>query len=110
MPLSTTVWSQGLFLDYAVHIFHAAKDTGYYKCFLREDTLLPMMFLPDTIRSAVEMMDAPEEKLKLRVYNVTAMSFTPAQLVEEMRPYYPNLKVEYEPDARQHIGKKCCVL
>ena len=108
MLLSTNV-SHALFLDYAVDIFHAAKDTGYYKCFLREDTLLPMMFLPDTIRSAVEMMDAPEERLKLRVYNVTAMSFTPAQLVEEMRPYYPNLKVEYEPDARQHIGKKCSI-
>jgi len=67
--------------------------------------MLPMMFLPDTIRSAAEFMDTPEEKLKLRVYNVTAMSFTPAQLLKEMRPYYPNFTVEYEPGARQQIGK-----
>ena len=71
--------------------------------------MLPMMYLPDTIRSAVEVMDVPEEKLKLRVYNVTAMSFTPAQLLEEMKPYYPNLTVEYESDSRQQIGKKCCM-
>jgi len=72
--------------------------------------MLPMMFLPDTIRSAMEMMDVPEEKLKLRVYNVAAMSFTPAQLLEEMKPYYPDLTVEYEPDARQHIGENMYLL
>ena len=91
-------------LDYAVHIFHAAKATGHYKCFLRDNTLLPMMYLPDCIRANIEMMDVPAEKLKSRVYNVTAMSFTPAQLVEEMKHYYPHLTVEYEPDSRQQIG------
>ena len=50
------------------------------------------------------MMEVPVEKLKSRVYNVTAMSFTPAQLVEEMKRYYPQLTVEYEPDSRQQIG------
>lgn len=91
-------------LDYAVHIFHAAKATGHYKCFLRDNTLLPMMYLPDCIRATIEMMDVPAEKLKSRVYNVTAMSFTPAQLVEKMKHYYPHLTVEYEPDSRQQIG------
>ena len=51
------------------------------------------------------MMNVPAEKLKSRVYNVTAMSFTPAQLVEEMKQYYPHLTVEYKPDSRQQIGK-----
>ena len=92
------------YTDYAVHIFHAAKDTGHYKCFLRDDTMLPMMFLPDCVRATIEMMDVPAGKLKSRVYNVTAMSFTPAQLVEEMKQYYPRLTVEYEPDSRQQIG------
>ena len=92
-------------IDYAVHIFHAAKATGHYRCFLRDDTMLPMMFLPDCIRATIEMMNVPAEKLKSRVYNVTAMSFTPAQLVEEMKQYYPHLTVEYKPDSRQQIGK-----
>lgn len=87
-----------------MHIFHAAKEVGHYKCFLRDNTLLPMMYLPDCIRATIEMMDVPAEKLKSRVYNVTAMSFTPAQLLEEMKRYYPHLTVEYEPDSRQQIG------
>ena len=105
MP-SALATTDGLpYTDYAVHIFHSAKATGHYKCFLRDDTMLPMMFLPDCIRATIEMMNVPAEKLKSRMYNVTAMSFTPAQLLEEMKRYYPQLTVEYEPDSRQQIGR-----
>lgn len=49
-------------------------------------------------------MTAPKEKLKRRVYNVTAMSFTPEELVDKLSKYVPELRVTYNPDSRQEIG------
>ena len=49
-------------------------------------------------------MEAPSEKLTMRTYNVNAMSFTPAELVEEVKKHVPDLEVTYKPDARQEIG------
>lgn len=66
--------------------------------------MLPMMFIDDCLRSVVEFMETPDSKLKMRTYNVTAMSFTPDEIVEEVRKYVPELKVTYEIDGRQAIG------
>ncbi|XP_062600739.1 L-threonine 3-dehydrogenase, mitochondrial-like [Saccostrea cucullata] len=90
--------------DYAVKIFHDALKTGHFKCYLREDTRLPMMFIDDCLRSVVEFMETPDSKLKMRTYNVTAMSFTPGEIVEEVRKHVPELKVTYEIDGRQDIA------
>lgn len=90
--------------DYAVKIFHDALKSGHFKCYLREDTMLPMMFIDDCLRSVVEFMETPDSKLKMRTYNVTAMSFTPDEIVEEVRKYVPELKVTYEIDGRQAIA------
>lgn len=49
-------------------------------------------------------MTAPNECLQRRVYNVTAMSFTPEELVEKLYKYVPELRVTYKPDSRQNIG------
>lgn len=49
-------------------------------------------------------MTAPNENLRRRVYNVTAMSFTPEELVEQLSKYVPELRVTYKPDSRQYIG------
>ena len=56
-------------------------------------------------RSLFEFMTAPNESLRRRVYNVTAMSFTPEELVDKLAKYVPELRVTYKPDSRQHIGK-----
>lgn len=50
-------------------------------------------------------MTAPNECLKRRVYNVTAMSFTPEELAEKLYKYVPELRITYKPDSRQNIGK-----
>lgn len=55
-------------------------------------------------RSLLEFMTVPEEKLKRRVYNVTAMSFTPEELTEKISKYVPELRVSYKPDSRQLIA------
>lgn len=90
--------------DYAVHIFHDALKTGNFTCFLRQDTRLPMMYIDDCLRSVVQFMEIPHNSLKQRTYNVNAMSFTPAELVDEVKKYVPDLKVKYEPDSRQKIA------
>lgn len=91
--------------DYAVEIFYEALTKGRYTCFLREDTRLPMIYMPDCLDCAMDLMDSPNSKIKRRDgYNVTAMSFTPAELVNELRRYVPSLQVRYQPDHRQRIA------
>ena len=91
--------------DYAVKIFHDALDSGHHKCYLRGDTKLPMMWIDDCLRSITTMLEVPEERLKLRTYNVNAMSFTPEELAAAIRKKIPDLKISYKVDSRQEIGK-----
>lgn len=91
--------------DYAVEIFHQAMKGKTFECFLSENTALPMMYMPDAIRAIIELMEVPPEKIKIRTsYNLASMSFSPEKLVNEIKKYYPNLKVEYKPDFRQKIA------
>src|SRR5829696_3525203 len=52
--------------DYAVEIYHEAKEHGQYQCFLKQDTYLPMMYMPDAIRATIELMESPAEKITVR--------------------------------------------
>ncbi|XP_020917553.1 L-threonine 3-dehydrogenase, mitochondrial [Exaiptasia diaphana] len=90
--------------DYAVHIFHEALRNGKYKCYLRKDTRIPMIYLPDCLRATVELLEAPQKALKSRTYNLSAISFTPEEIADELKKHVPHLEVEYEPDERQLIA------
>jgi nucleoside-diphosphate-sugar epimerase len=91
--------------DYAVEIFHAAKEKQQYTSFLRQDTHLPMMYMPDAIRATIELMEAPAEKIKVRTsYNLSGMSFSPKEIYESILAFYPNFEIEYQPDFRQQIA------
>jgi nucleoside-diphosphate-sugar epimerase len=91
--------------DYAVEIFYSAIQTGHYTCFLREDTVLPMMYMPDALRAAMEIMDADGARVKLhRGYNVAAFSFSAGELAAEIKKHIPEFRVSYSPDARQSIA------
>lgn len=91
--------------DYAVEIFHEALEEKKYTCFLNEDTYLPMMYMPDAIRATIELMEAPAEKISVRTsYNLSAMSFSPKEIGEEVRKHVPEFKMEYKPDYRQEIA------
>lgn len=92
--------------DYAVDIFYQAVRRRPYTCFLRPDTCLDMMYMPDAIRAMIELMEADPEHLAHRnAFNVTAMSFTPEQLAREIRRHVPELAVDYEVDpVRQAIA------
>jgi len=91
--------------DYAVEIFYAAIEKKSYTCFLREDSTLPMMYMPDALRAATEIMEADGGRVKLHIgYNLAAMSFSPGELAAEIRKHVPNFRVTYQPDSRQKIA------
>jgi len=91
--------------DYAVEIYHEAVGDKHYTCFLDKDTYLPMMYMPDAIRSTIELMEAPANKIKTRTsYNISSMSFSPKDITEEIKKHVPLFEIEYEPDFRQAIA------
>jgi len=91
--------------DYAVEIFYAADSSGHYDCFVREDTVLPMMYMPDCIRATLNLMDAPRELLsRAESYNVTGMSFSAGDLARAIRLELPGFSCSFVPDARQKIA------
>jgi nucleoside-diphosphate-sugar epimerase len=92
--------------DYAVDIFYAAIKSQHYECFLRADTQLDMMYMPDAIDAAITLMTADGMQLKHRnAFNVTAMSFTPQQLAAEIQEHMPEFTIAYRVDPlRQAIA------
>jgi len=91
--------------DYAIEIFHAAKEEGKYECFLKEDTFLPMMYMPDAIEATIGIMEAESSKISVRTaYNISALSFSPQQLTEAIKKHIPSFSTVYKPDYRQAIA------
>lgn len=91
--------------DYAVEMFYAAVSEGNYRCFVREDTTLPMMYMPDALRAAVLIMEAEPERVRLhRGYNVASMSFSAGQLAAEIAKRVPGFRCSFVPDRRQEIA------
>jgi nucleoside-diphosphate-sugar epimerase len=91
--------------DYAVEIFYEAIKKKQYTCFVREDTVLPMMYMPDCIKATIDLMEADSSRVKHRTsYNVAAISFSAGELTAEIKKYIPEFKCEYKPDFRQKIA------
>lgn len=92
--------------DYAVEIFYDAVAGNTYKCFLKEDTVLPMMYMPDAVNATLQLMEAPTESLSVRTsYNLAGFSFAPKDIVAEIQKHLPEFKTTYEPDFRQQIAE-----
>jgi len=91
--------------DYAVDIFHKALSDKKYECFLSSETKMPMMYMDDAIAATIQIMQAPEEEIKIRSsYNLAAMSFTPTEIAAEVKKHIPEFTITYEPDFRQKIA------
>ena len=91
--------------DYAVEIFYEAIKHGEYRCFLRADSTLPMMYMPDCIKATIDLMEADLSRLKHHAdFNLAAMSFSAGELAAEIRKHIPGFKITYEPDRRQAIA------
>lgn len=92
--------------DYAVEIYYSAIEKGYYSSFIDKGTYMDMMYMPDALEAVVQLMEADPTKLNNRnAYNITAMSFDPEEIGNEIRKHIPNFKLEYTVDPnRQAIA------
>ena len=91
--------------DYAVEIFYEAIKNKKYTCFVKEDTVLPMMYMPDCIKGTIDLMEADISKLIHHCdFNMASMSFSAGKLAGEIKKHIPEFKCSYKPDFRQQIA------
>jgi hypothetical protein len=86
----------------------AAMAGRPYKCFIAPDTRLPMLYMPDCLRATLELILAPHAHLRRCTYNLTAMSFTPADLEASIRAVRPNFQVRYCTNLTQGLAQAVC--
>ena len=91
--------------DYAIEIFHSAREGIDFCSFLAPDTRLPMMYMDDAVRATIEIMEAKQESIKIRTsYNLSGVDFTPRELFNEIKKIFPEFKITFKPDSRQKIA------
>jgi nucleoside-diphosphate-sugar epimerase len=91
--------------DYAVEIYYKAIEEGRYTCFVRRNTMLPMMYMPDCIKATLDLADADFDNLSHHSdFNVGALSVTAGDIAESISKFIPGFEVTYEPDFRQQIA------
>lgn len=91
--------------DYAIAIYFDAVKHGSYDCFLKEDTMLPMMYMADCIQATTELFHADQDQLQHGTgYNVTGYSVTPAAITTSIRKIIPDFQISFHPDFRQAIA------
>jgi nucleoside-diphosphate-sugar epimerase len=91
--------------DYAVAIYYEAVAHKRYTCFVREDTVLPMMYMPDCIKGTIDLMEADLARLEHHAdFNMASMSFSAGELAAAIKKHIPEFEVRYEPDSRQAIA------
>lgn len=87
--------------DYAPEMVHAAARGRPYACFVREDTRIPLMAMPDAIGALLALLDAPAECLTAPVYNVTGFNPSAGELAALVREAFPGARVDFAPDPRR---------
>ena len=92
--------------DYAVEIYYDAIEHGRYSCFLEPNTRLDMMYMPDAVKAAIDLMEADAARLEHRnAFNVAAMNFTPEEVAAEIAKHIPEFTISYAVDpVRQGIA------
>jgi threonine 3-dehydrogenase len=87
--------------DYGPEMLHAAAQGEPYACFVREDTCIPFMAMPDAIKALLLLASAPPENLTRRVYNVTSFSLSAAEFRDEVYKYFPDAQISFKPDIKR---------
>ena len=104
--ISSETLPGGGITDYAVEIFYEAIKRKLYTCFVKEDTTLPMMYMPDCVKATMDLMEADLSKTKRRIsYNVTGVSFSAGELAAEIKKHIAGFECQYKPDFRQKIAE-----
>jgi nucleoside-diphosphate-sugar epimerase len=92
--------------DYAVEIYHKAVKGETFECFLKKDSVLPMMYMTDAVKATIDLMNAPAEAINIRTsYNIAAFSFSPEEIAASIRKGIPDFEIRYNPDHRQKIAE-----
>ncbi|MGB5057715.1 MAG: NAD-dependent epimerase/dehydratase family protein [Candidatus Promineifilaceae bacterium] len=87
--------------DYGPEMLHAAAQGKPYACFVREDSVIPFMAMPDAVTSLLQLASAERQTLRRTVYNVTSFSFTAVQFRDEVLKAFPNAQITFEPDVQR---------
>ena len=87
--------------DYGPEMLHAAAQGRPYACFVREDTKISFMAMPDAVKSLLMLMDAPREQLSCPVYNIAAFSLTAGEFRDWAVKSFPGAQVTFEPNVRR---------
>ena len=91
--------------DYAIEIFHAAINHGFYDSFISKEVTLPMVYMQDAIRATMEIMQVERKKLTINSsYNLAAISFSPEEIANEIKLLFPEFQITYSPDFRNNIA------
>ena len=91
--------------DYAIEIFHAAINHGFYDSFIAKEVTLPMVYMQDAIRATMEIMQVERKKLTINSsYNLAAISFSPEEIANEIKLLFPEFQITYSPDYRNNIA------
>jgi len=87
--------------DYGPEMLHAAAQGKPYECFVREDTKISFMAMPDAIKSLLMLLDVPREKLNHQVYNISAFAITAGEFRDRALKAFPDAQVTFEPNPRR---------
>lgn len=88
--------------DYGPEMLHAAAQELPYACFVREDSIIPFMAMPDAVTALLKLAEAPAERLTRRVYNVTSFSLTAAEFKERVCQAFPGAQIDFKPDLKRN--------
>jgi nucleoside-diphosphate-sugar epimerase len=84
--------------DFAPEMIHAAAQGRPYSCFVRPDTRIPFMTMPDAIGATLQLAKAPKESLTRTVYNLSAFNPSAGELAEIVKQHFPGASITFEPD------------
>lgn len=102
--ISATTMPSGGTSDFAPEMLHAAAKGEPYASFVRADTTMPFMVMPDAIKALLTLADAPRENLTRSMYNVTSFSLSAEQIAARVKSFFPDAEITYDPTSgRQKI-------
>lgn len=87
--------------DYGPEMLHAAAKGEPYVCFVREDTRIPFMVMPDAVNSLLGLASAPADALTRRVYNITSFSLSAAEFRQRVLQHFPDAQITFQPDLKR---------
>ena len=87
--------------DYGPEMLHAAAQDEPYACFVRPDSCIPFMAMPDAVKALLDLAQAPAQSLTRRVYNVTSFSLSAGEFRQQVMKYFPQARISFEPDLKR---------